>query len=703
MMKVSAPYKYEVPRMAIDENRSQPVAMPSQADDHQEVPAVKEQPKPVILYDATSGRTYLKGKFLGKGGFAKCYELIEQSKGFSYAGKVVSKESLAKNKTKQKLASEIRIHRSLHHKHIVRFEHYFEDKQNVYIVLEMCHNKSMMDLLKKRERLTEPEARYYFLQILSAIEYMHKNKVIHRDLKLGNLFLNADMEIKVGDFGLATTVDTDGERKRTLCGTPNYIAPEILDGSNGHSFEVDIWSLGVILYTLLFGRPPFETESVKSTYQRIRLNQYTFPDCDGVSNAAIALIKAMLSSDPSARPSLAKIREDPFFRAGFTFASLSTAALLRPPTIPASSGAATTASMGMVPAFSPVPLLKRQGSERTVVPAQPATTAGALATIMPLPLPQSRRRPLADVNSDGVVPIGGQTVAQKQTLASAMGVERRQGSASPPERPVRSARAGGNLPDVARPPSGVLSAPLRPVSAAQSQHATGSLEDIHSLITESLSKRSAPAGSAGPLKPSSVPPLAWISKWVDYSNKYGLGYQLCDGSLGVLFNDSTKMILSNDGSTVHYCAVENSGNFQRFRITEYPPDLAKKITLLKYFQSYMNEHLVKAGSADLHIDDQSSLVEMPCHVMKWLRTKHAIIFRLSKSIIQMNFFDHTKVIVSTGSRTVTLIDKSRNASTYTLTDAASGSVPELQSRLKYCKGVLEHLIAGDDAKIQVKA
>ena len=103
-----------------------------------------------------------------------------------------------------------------------------------------------MELHKRRRTVTEPEARYFVRQVVLANDYLHKNRIIHRDLKLGNLFLNDEMEVKVGDFGLATRIDYDGERKRTLCGTPNYIAPEVL-GKKGHSFEVDAWSLGCIL------------------------------------------------------------------------------------------------------------------------------------------------------------------------------------------------------------------------------------------------------------------------------------------------------------------------------------------------------------------------------------------------------------------------------------------------------------------------
>ena len=124
------------------------------------------------------------------------------------------------------------------------------------------HLQSLMELHKRRKALTEPEVRFFMRQILLSVTYLHGQHVIHRDLKLGNLFLNDDLDIKLGDFGLATRVDFDGERKRyryfqyttiiivllnrTLCGTPNYIAPEVL-AKKGHSYEVDVWSIGCIL------------------------------------------------------------------------------------------------------------------------------------------------------------------------------------------------------------------------------------------------------------------------------------------------------------------------------------------------------------------------------------------------------------------------------------------------------------------------
>lgn len=166
------------------------------------------------------------------------------------------------------LYAEIKIHRSLDHPNIVRFQECFEDDDNVYMTLELCQSGSLMDMLRRRRRFTEPEARFFMVQLIGACHYMHTHQVIHRDLKLGNLFLDANMNVKVGDFGLAALIENPGERKKTICGTPNYIAPEVLfDTANGHSFEVDTWSIGVILYTLVIGRPPFQTKDVKSIYE----------------------------------------------------------------------------------------------------------------------------------------------------------------------------------------------------------------------------------------------------------------------------------------------------------------------------------------------------------------------------------------------------------------------------------------------------
>ena len=272
--------------------------------------------KVVKFNGEVSIKKYMRGRFLGKGGFAKCYEFTNVDSKRISAAKIIAKSSLTKSRAKQKLMSEIKIHRALHHNNIVGFEHFFEDADNVYILLEICTNQTLNDLIRRRKRLQELEVQCYVIQIIAALKYLHSHRIIHRDLKLGNLFLSSKMELKIGDFGLATKLEFEGERKRTICGTPNYIAPEILEGKQGHSFEVDVWSLGVIIYTLIIGKPPFETTDVKTTYKRIRLNNYSFPDHVTISDQARDLIQKILNNDPTKRPSLDEMLQHEFLNHG---------------------------------------------------------------------------------------------------------------------------------------------------------------------------------------------------------------------------------------------------------------------------------------------------------------------------------------------------------------------------------------------------
>ena len=187
------------------------------------------------------------------------------------------------------------------------------------------------ELVRRRKRLTEIEAQCYLSQLISACEYLHKNKVIHRDLKLGNLFLSDKMQLKVGDFGLAARVLFDGEKKRTICGTPNYIAPELLDSKHGHSYEVDFWAIGVICYTLLFGRPPFESPDVKQTYKKIKQNQYQFPEHVAISDSAKDFIRKLLKTNPQERLGLPGMRQHSFMTSNTIPEVLPISTLVCPP------------------------------------------------------------------------------------------------------------------------------------------------------------------------------------------------------------------------------------------------------------------------------------------------------------------------------------------------------------------------------------
>ncbi|MGH0137681.1 UNVERIFIED_CONTAM: hypothetical protein FKN15_021794 [Acipenser sinensis] len=186
-------------------------------------------------------------------------------------------------------------------------------------------------------------------------------------------------------------------------------------------------------------------------------------------------------------------------------------------------------------------------------------------------------------------------------------------------------------------------------------------------------------------------PIFWISKWVDYSNKYGLGYQLCDNSIGVLFNDLTRLIMYNDGDSLQY--IERNDSESYLSVRSYPSALTKKITLLKYFRNFMSEHLLKTG-VNITPRDGDELARLP-FLRYWFRTKSAIVLHLSNGTVQINFFqDHTKVILCPLMTAVTFIDERREFHTYKLSLIEEyGCCKELASQLRYARTMVEKLLS----------
>jgi len=154
-------------------------------------------------------RKYQKGNFLGKGGFAQCYEFTNMESKKIFAAKIIAKESLQKSRARQQLYNEIKIHRMLKHENIVDFIEVFEDKTNVYLLLELCSFGTLKDYMKQSylKILPEAEVKIFTHQLVSGLIYLHSKSVIHRDLKNGNLFLNHSKHLKIGDFGLSAGLE----------------------------------------------------------------------------------------------------------------------------------------------------------------------------------------------------------------------------------------------------------------------------------------------------------------------------------------------------------------------------------------------------------------------------------------------------------------------------------------------------------------
>ncbi|KAH9930802.1 kinase-like domain-containing protein [Amylocystis lapponica] len=772
---------------AVNQHRYTPPGTPPKIQEKPKQPSSPPLPRqnakvtppspPRIITDKSRSLEFYRVGMLGEGGFARVYE-VQDARGVRAACKVVTKSSLKTKKAKTKLYAEIKIHRSLDHPNIVRFQDCFEDDENVYMTLELCHNGSLMDMLRRRRRFTEPEARFYMVQLIGACEYMHTHQVIHRDLKLGNIFLDRNMNVKVGDFGLAALIESPGERKKTICGTPNYIAPEVLfDTANGHSFEVDTWSIGVILYTLVVGRPPFQTKDVKAIYKRIRDNEYEFPADRVVSSQVQELVQKILTPDPQQRPMLHKIVEHVFFTAGTVPGSIPTTAHDIAPDFRHVTRAQSEANLARLRRSA---LLDQDQAASIALPPPPQPAAAAAAA-------------------------GGKSRAVTSSLAQQ---EKEFAKAVQPGSPISALLSSARQPLIIAPPPGRGEQPLiRKLQAAKEGRSPGrnrlgaaglgnieeerdedalgarqeemrkkELESQKARIVAQMAPASAPGSVCGQEDQENVPPPAlrgeyktkervkekeraradereagaglptsgsmpfkvngfdaaaqtlttafdakaigrlfrdpqedanlqdpkvFIVSWVDYCNKYGMGYALTDGSVGVHFNDSTTMVLSPDKHHFDFISSRRSGSVyvrKNYTVSEYPEDLKSKVYLLKHFERYIMDKLY--GEYDYTFEDFERAKGMD-FVQKYLRMKHVIVFKMSHDVLQFNFYDHSKVILSSQGLLITHIDKNYEMTRWTLSELMAMALrppvadPEkakfnqrLLDKVKYCKEVL---------------
>ena len=589
------------------------------------------------------------------------------------------------------------------------------------------------------------------------------------------------MQIKVGDFGLATKLTHPEERKKTMCGTPNYIAPEILEGKDGHSFEVDIWSTGVILYTLLVGKPPYESKDVKSTYKRILSNSYTYPDDIYVGEQSKNLIRGILQLAPEKRLTLDNIFSHGFFNA-FTPLSIPSSALREAPSLSQLQeckqikehhiGDENDPSLvnrmadnkektqNILVDKKPQPLSDRnlnslnnlnppvavksilgkqnptdshqilQPSARRAfdIASLPATAKSGSAlpqqssTSVQRP-PVSAYRTTAQVDDkpqqkfdifvdlDPVMPSKkiidtnnskkDNVISSKLSNNDKVSMDQRRFSlgnelddfnevnddmdalefnldemkldakesnkASSAAAPIEAWGVKNNGPAAAASKPAVLSTPTDTVRVIKE---LGTLETMHETLSQSFAGRQIENNCYSSKLLSYKDCLVattWVVKYVDYTSKYGLGFLLNTGSAGVYFNDSTKIVLSPDGKVFLYVerrrkAVQGASEHvsQSYLMSSYPPELQKKVTLLRHFRNYLLDQNKGSASDMLEPLESGELVpSMPpqydgsvkalekndaneasmIFLKKWVRTRHAILFRLSNRTVQVVFFD----------------------------------------------------------------
>ncbi|XP_071020027.1 serine/threonine-protein kinase MARK2 isoform X7 [Oncorhynchus clarkii lewisi] len=251
-------------------------------------------------------------KTIGKGNFAKVKLARHVLTGKEVAVKIIDKTQL-NSSSLQKLFREVRIMKLLNHPNIVKLFEVIETEKTLYLVMEYASGGEVFDYLVAHGRMKEKEARAKFRQIVSAVQYCHQKCIVHRDLKAENLLLDSDMNIKIADFGFSNEF-VMGSKLDTFCGSPPYAAPELFQGKKYDGPEVDVWSLGVILYTLVSGSLPFDGQNLKELRERVLRGKYRIPfymstDCEN-------LLKKFLILNPTKRGSLEQIMKDRWMNVG---------------------------------------------------------------------------------------------------------------------------------------------------------------------------------------------------------------------------------------------------------------------------------------------------------------------------------------------------------------------------------------------------
>jgi len=263
---------------------------------------------------------YELGKSLGEGTFGKVKYATDTETNEAVAIKILDKEKIQKQNMGNQIKKEISIMKMVKHKNIIHMVEVLASKTKIFIVLELVTGGELFDKIVQVGKLTDNQARFYFQQLIDGVEYCHRLGICHRDLKPENLLLDDKGDLKISDFGLSSLYvgDAEGdgtartELLHTTCGTPNYVAPEVLSDQGYDGKKADVWSCGVILYVLLAGFLPFDESTIVALFAKIQSADFTYPSW--FTAEVRSLLDQMLVADPLQRFTLTSIKTHAWFQ-----------------------------------------------------------------------------------------------------------------------------------------------------------------------------------------------------------------------------------------------------------------------------------------------------------------------------------------------------------------------------------------------------
>ncbi|NP_001312712.1 CBL-interacting serine/threonine-protein kinase 24-like [Nicotiana tabacum] len=258
---------------------------------------------------------YELGRTIGEGTFAKVKFAQNTETGENVAVKILAKSTILKHRMVEQIKREISIMKIVRHPCIVRLHEVLASQTKIYIIQEFVTGGELFDKIVLQGRISDDEARRYFQQLIDAVAHCHSKGVYHRDLKPENLLLDCQGNLKVSDFGLSALPQQGVELLHTTCGTPNYVAPEVLSNRGYDGAAADVWSCGVVLYVLMAGYLPFDEADLHTLYTKINAAEFSCPFW--FSPGATSLIRKIIDPNPRTRIKIEGIRRDPWFRKNY--------------------------------------------------------------------------------------------------------------------------------------------------------------------------------------------------------------------------------------------------------------------------------------------------------------------------------------------------------------------------------------------------
>ncbi|KAJ2456045.1 Cell cycle serine/threonine-protein kinase cdc5/MSD2 [Coemansia sp. RSA 2336] len=628
------------------------------------------------------GQAYRIVSLLGRGAFGRCYkvQVVGKPELPHWACKTIDKSTFVGQKVIDRVKYEVRVMRRLpKHESVIEFHHLFEDRDRLYILMEACTSRTVHDLLQRRKLLTEFEARYFIAQVSRGIAALHEARIVHRDIKHSNLLLDQYNRIKIADFGLSTILDTENDRKLSFLGTPNFLAPELVE-RGGHGFGVDVWAAGILLFIMLYGKPPFSLArssggtNLQQLYSRIVSHAISFPNDPITTPSVQNLIQKMCTKDEAFRIQARNVCNEGWF----LIHADSGVPKFMPDSIfdrpirnlqeykeaivgvakPPAAGKTSEARKGKGVAAMRQPLDTIPENEVRKLPSRtPRTWTRAEDEKENQPVPQPEKTRLSAGSHGYALRSRGSAVlsaaaankthvqhkaANDNSVSNITASKRAAASRAADYESAQRRLAGAEVGRVTK-----LSEDYIPSVQRWKRRLKRFVEATHEYLQRSSSSLEIELNQCQDPEEREYPRVGmYVLNWVILT-KYGVGFRLSDGlTIGTLFNDSTSLLKMRNGNLsdnyVYVRPYETSSSIGHYTEASMPRQLEKKQRILAAIEKKIVRDFSAAIDHGIAGEMDPNKVRYP---LQMYSTDTAIVFLLMGNVLQFNMNDHSKLFL----------------------------------------------------------